>query len=184
MCVNTTHFRLFFRIPRGDGGEMSAWTPRHGSWRVDPSPQLYDCTSLHPRVLPGDGVGIWHRACRHTAGRHSPRQAPKSVTWRSNTMGPNAHHLAQLLENRTVWILGDSHSLDLWCALTCAMIRSSNRTTLQRSCSDANCAKPQLILSVQTKSPHASQLVESRWRVPTCACKLNSKRTPPSTALH
>jgi hypothetical protein len=155
-------------------------------WEYSPTPVTYDCRLKEHSTA---ALGIWHRACKHAADRHEPHSPPKLLSWRSASgRTPDVWQLVRLLANRTVSILGDSHALDVWCALTCAVIHESNstlihevqtqkthcNTTLSPSCH----SKTQMILVTRLqKSTSLSRRavvirdawLEARWIVPPCA---------------
>jgi hypothetical protein len=135
------------------------------SWASDPTPLAYDCSPSHAPHL--KAMSAWSRTCRIAAARHKPRQAARLLSWRDSGAGrPNVWQLVQQLGNRTVWILGDSHVLDLWCALACVVLRASHSSDFQQRGSQW-----QLVTRLRPddhgQPPGPDR--EVRWRVPTCA---------------
>ncbi len=136
-------------------------------WVPDERPLAYDCSSLH---ADGAATSIWHRTCRHAVMRHQPRHPARLLSWREAGAGrPNVRHLVRQLGNRTVWILGDSHALDLWCALTCVVLRASNSSELQHHGSQMLLVTRLRPDNHHSPSSLAGAAREVRWRVPTCA---------------
>ena len=135
------------------------------SWASDPTPLAYDCSPSHAQHL--KAISAWSRTCRLAAARHKPRQAARLLSWRDSGAGrPNVWQLVQQLGNRTVWILGDSHVLDLWCALTCVVLRASHSSDFQQRGSQWQLVTR--LRPVDHGQPPGPDR-EVRWRVPTCA---------------
>ena len=134
-------------------------------WAADPTPLAYDCSPSHAQHL--KAISAWSRTCRLAAARHKPRQAARLLSWRDSGAGrPNVWQLVQQLGNRTVWILGDSHVLDLWCALTCVVLRASHSSDFQQRGSQWQLVTR--LRPVDHGQPPGPDR-EVRWRVPTCA---------------
>ena len=82
-------------------------------WLPTISPAVYDCSS---RAYP-----LWKTTCRMVARKYSAHQPDQlSLQWKP-CRGPvaSAERMMRQLSNRTVVVLGDSNSLNLFCALTC-----------------------------------------------------------------
>ena len=137
-------------------------------WLDDPAALAYDCSALRPKTT---AAQLWQRTCHHALSRHQPRQPARRLSWREPmAAAPSAMRLVSAIQNRTVWILGDSHALDLWCALTCLALRASSSSHLQHG--------PKQLWLV-TRVPRSSEATnglstpeamhEARWRIPTCA---------------
>ena len=85
------------------------------SWKPSAEPAVYDCraASLH---LP-----LWSKVCSKAAAKyegHQPDLQRLGLTACNGTHS-HAHRMLRQLHGRTVAVLGDSHALNLWCALTC-----------------------------------------------------------------
>lgn len=66
---------------------------------------------------------VWQTVCRSIATKYRAHQpALQASRWQcsgDSHSAPNATRMLHQLANRTVLVLGDSHALNLWCALTC-----------------------------------------------------------------
>ena len=90
----------------------------------------------------GHTHGLWSRVCSHAAQRHEPRHSARHLRWQgsSNASASSAGAVGRLIGKRPVWVLGDSHALDLWCALSCWLLRGGEpaRHSVQAECFTAN----------------------------------------------
>ena len=122
---------------------------------VDGGAARYDCIDV-----PG-----WAHACQGPHTRYSPMQpalrdaryVPCDVAWPTRF---NASRALELLANRTVAIVGDSLANNLFCALTCALVRDGAATF------GALARGPVAHTSTVRISDH---LHSSSWVLPTCA---------------
>ena len=85
------------------------------SWKPSADPAVYDCRADKLR-LP-----LWNQVCRKAAAKYQGYQPNlQSLGLRTcNGTHAHAHRMLRQLDGRTVAVLGDSHALNLWCALTC-----------------------------------------------------------------
>ena len=85
------------------------------SWKPSTEPAVYDCRAAKLR-LP-----LWSQVCSKAAAKYQGYQPSlQSLGPRScNGTHAHAHRMLRQLDGRTVAVLGDSHALNLWCALTC-----------------------------------------------------------------
>ena len=85
------------------------------SWKPSAEPATYDCRAAELR-LP-----LWSQVCRKAAAKYQGYQPNlRSLGLREcNGTRAHAHRMLRQLDGRTVAVLGDSHALNLWCALTC-----------------------------------------------------------------
>ena len=85
------------------------------SWRPSAEPAVYDCQEAHQR-LP-----LWSEVCRKAARKYQGYQPnlQRLGLHSCNGTHSHAHRMLRQLHGRTVAVLGDSHALNLWCALTC-----------------------------------------------------------------
>lgn len=155
-------------------------------WLSDPTPLVYDCTSLKPTP---PAVKLWQRVCQHTASRHRPYRPAHLLSWgESQARRPNVQRLMRRLGNRTVWVLGDSHALDLWCALTCVVLQASVTSEIMRANVTSVMQRTQTQMLIVTRSQPVQRAAaagrradgstaihEVRWRVPTCAYSRGGK---------
>ena len=117
-------------------------------WRPDPAPRQYDCR-LHPRAH------LWMGVCEQPAAKYASHQNTRRMA-AAVALQPTATRLLRLLDNRTTVVIGDSHSLNLWCALTCWLLSEGAELSL-----GASAAGPALV----TRLPP----YEARWLLPACA---------------
>ena len=85
------------------------------SWKPSAEPAVYDCRAAKLR-LP-----LWSQVCSKAAAKYQGYQPNlQSLGLRAcNGTHAHAHRMLRQLNGRTVAVMGDSHALNLWCALTC-----------------------------------------------------------------
>ena len=156
------------------------------AWLPDASPSVYDCRASGTQF--GTAGQVWRRVCSVAASKHEPRLPARSLSWRGSPLPnatpsapPNATRLFELIGNRTVWVLGDSHGLDLFCALSCYFMHAAPPSlrplaTFEQECTgtsddpqSADC-KRQHVLVARGPPP-----LQARFRVPTCATAKGGK---------
>ena len=87
--------------------------------------------------------------CEQPAAKYASHQNTRRMA-AAVALQPTATRLLRLLDNRTTVVIGDSHSLNLWCALTCWLLSEGAELSL-----GASAAGPALV----TRLPP----YEARW---------------------
>ena len=87
-------------------------------WHRTERAHSFDCRG---NVNAGEAYRLWNRVCSHAAGRHVLRRPTQSLTVDASL---DASVVGRLIGRRPVHILGDSHGLDLFCAMSCWLLRS------------------------------------------------------------
>jgi hypothetical protein len=108
-------------------------------------------------VADGGCPPIWHRVCSTTVARHTdPRRENASDGHRGASIHAsrsrsNSHltqrvrRLMALLDGRVVVVLGDSHALQLWCALVASILSAPSVTTaIERECLARPCTRERI----------------------------------------
>ena len=91
------------------------------SWSDSAAPSLYDCRD-------SEKFAVWRTACGHASAKYSANQPSLR---RASCGSADATRMLNLMANRTVVVLGDSHALNLWCALTCWFYRKMRPSVSQ-----------------------------------------------------
>ena len=90
---------------------------------------MYDCAEM-AKQQQSSSMHPWLAACDGPRQRYaSGSQKRRSMSY-SRCRGErwNASRALQLLDHRTVIVTGDSMTLNLYCALTCALMQAPNAT--------------------------------------------------------
>lgn len=129
----------------------------------------YDC-----RTIDNDnGVfKLWNRVCNHAAGRHERRDKARNLVI-DESLDPSV--VGRLIGERPVYILGDSHSLDFFCAMSCWLLSAgeSTRNTIETqfngtwNASGPSRGKSYFIVARGGSTPQTAYQVA--FHVPTCA---------------
>ena len=140
-------------------------------WRPTARPGRYDCRGTARRSKAHE---LWQRVCAHSAVRHEPRWPSRMFGWAPEGDGatlsaPNASLLAQLLDGRVVYILGDSHALDLWCATTCYVLGAGDPSRHSVEAEPPGKGGSYFLVARGGGSARTASAFEVAFRVPTCA---------------
>ena len=132
-------------------------------WVDDPTVKAYSCGGT------GGGVDattarIWRNACGGPSKRYSSPTSPvpRKQRYHSCAAPWSAGRALRLLHNKTVAIVGDSMAINLFCALTCAMVRDGDARFGPRQ---PGPLEGTFALSIED----AEGRHRSRWVLPSCA---------------
>lgn len=100
----------------------------------------YDCRDAAHTV--GRSVhALWSRVCSHAAVRHEIRHDHARLR-AGDEPHPDPHEVGRRIGQRTLYIFGDSHALDLWCAMSCWLLRAGDAAlnSVEADCVGKGCA--------------------------------------------